>query len=58
MGLGFARLTFSVENLTDTAYASRSDVFYLGETNPSFIPSNTRMLGPPRTFSAMLQAGF
>ena len=55
---GSARLTFSVENLTDTAYASWSDVFYLGETDPSFIYSNTLMLGPPRTFSIMLQTGF
>jgi iron complex outermembrane receptor protein len=55
---GSARLTFNVDNLTDTAYASWSDVFYLGETDPSFIYSNTLMLGPPRTFSVMLQIGF
>jgi len=55
---GSARLTFNVDNLTDTAYASWSDVFYLGETDPSFIYSNTLMLGPPRTFSVMLQTGF
>jgi iron complex outermembrane recepter protein len=55
---GGARLSFNVENLTDTAYASWSDVFYLGETDPSFIYSNTLMLGAPRTFSVMLQTGF
>jgi iron complex outermembrane receptor protein len=55
---GSARVTFNVENLTDTAYASWSDVFYLGETDPSFIYSNTLMLGRPRTFSVMLQTGF
>ena len=53
-----ARLTFSVENLTDTAYASWSDVFYLGETDPSFIYSNTLMLGAPRTYSIMLRTLF
>jgi outer membrane receptor protein involved in Fe transport len=56
--LGAARLTFSVENLTDAAYASWSDIFYLGQTDPSFIYSNTLMLGAPRTFSVMLQAQF
>jgi len=55
---GGARLTFNAENLTDTAYASWSDVFYLGETDPSFIYSNTLMLGPPRTFSVVLQTRF
>ena len=53
-----ARLTFTVENLTDTAYASWSDVFYLGETDPSFVYSNTLMLGAPRTYSIMLQTQF
>ena len=56
--VGAARLTFNVDNLTDTAYASWSDIFYLGQTDPSFIYSNTLMLGAPRTFSVMLQAQF
>ena len=53
-----ARLAFTVKNLTDTAYAAWSDVFYLGETDPSFIYSNTLMLGAPRTYSVMLQTRF
>ena len=56
--VGAARLTFNVENLTDTAYASWSDVFYLGQTDPSFLYSNNLMLGEPRTFSVLLQAQF
>ena len=53
-----ARLTFKVDNLTDTAYASWSDVFYLGHTDPSFFYANTLMLGAPRTYSVMLQTSF
>ena len=52
------RLTFTVDNLTDTAYASWSDVFYLGHTDPSFFYANTLMLGAPRTYSVMLQTRF
>jgi iron complex outermembrane receptor protein len=52
------RVTARVDNVTDTAYASWSDVFYLGQTDPSFLYSNQLMLGPPRTFSIMLQMGF
>ena len=52
------RVTFNVYNLTDTAYASWSDIFYLGQTDPSFIYSNTLMLGAPRTYSLMLQMRF
>lgn len=44
--------------LTDTAYASWSDVFYLGQNDPSFLYSNELMIGAPRTFSVMLQVGF
>ena len=55
---GGARLTFNVDNVTDTAYGSWSDIFYLGQTDPSFIYSNTLMLGAPRTYSIMLQMGF
>ncbi|MDA1091656.1 MAG: TonB-dependent receptor [Acidobacteria bacterium] len=51
------RVSFNIDNLTDEAYASWSDIFYLGETNPSFIYSNTLMLGAPRTYSLMLQLG-
>ena len=52
------RVTFRIENLTDNAYASWSDIFYLGQTDPSFLYSNTLMLGAPRTYSIMLQMGF
>ena len=52
------RLTFAVDNLTDTAYASWSDVFYLGHTDPSFFYANTLMLGAPRTYSVMLNFDF
>ena len=52
------RVTFTVDNLTDTAYASWSDVFYLGQTDPSFFYSNNLMLGLPRTYSLMLQTSF
>ena len=52
------RVTLNVDNLTDTAYASWSDVFYLGHTDPSFFYANTLMLGAPRTYSVMLQTRF
>lgn len=52
------RVVFNVDNLTDTKYVSWSDIFYLGQTDPSFIYSNTLMLGLPRTYSVMLQLGF
>jgi iron complex outermembrane recepter protein len=51
------RVTGRVDNLTNTAYASWSDVFYLGQNAPSFLYANELMLGPPRTFSIMLQVG-
>ena len=52
------RITFNVDNLTDTAYASWSDIFYLGQTDPSFIYANQVMLGAPRTYSVMLHLRF
>lgn len=52
------RVTARVDNLTDTAYASWSDVFYLGQNDPSFIYANELMLGAPRTFSVLMQVGF
>ena len=52
------RVTFNVDNLTDTAYASWSDIFYLGQTDPSFIYANQVMLGAPRTYSVMLHVDF
>jgi iron complex outermembrane receptor protein len=52
------RITARVDNVTNAAYASWSDVFYLGQNDPSFIYANELMLGAPRTFSVMLQVGF
>ena len=52
------RVTFNVDNLTDTAYASWADIFYLGQTDPSFIYANQVMLGAPRTYSVMLHLEF
>ena len=58
MTLDPVRVTFNVDNLTDTAYASWSDIFYLGQTDPSFIYANQVMLGAPRTYSVMLHVEF
>jgi iron complex outermembrane receptor protein len=52
------RITARVDNVTDTAYASWSDVFYLGQTNPSFLYANQLMLGAPRAFSVIVQKAF
>jgi outer membrane receptor protein involved in Fe transport len=52
------RATARVDNVTDATYASWSDVFYLGQTSPSFLYANQLMLGVPRTFSLQLQFGF
>ena len=52
------RVTFHVDNLTDTAYASWSDIFYLGQTDPSFIYANQVMLGMPRSYSVLLNLQF
>ncbi len=55
---GRVRVSFNVDNLTDTAYASWSDIFYLGQTDPSFIYANQVMLGAPRTYSLLLNLQF
>ncbi len=52
------RVTARIDNLTDTAFASWSDIFYLGQNSPSFLYANQLMIGPPRQFSVMLQVGF
>jgi iron complex outermembrane recepter protein len=52
------RVTARIDNVTNSAYASWSDVFYLGQTDPSFLYANQLMLGAPRSFSLMLQIGF
>ena len=38
--------------------AAWSDIFYLGQTDPSFIYANQVMLGAPRTYSVMLHLRF
>lgn len=52
------RLTFRVDNLTDEPYVAWSDVFYLGQTDPSFIYANQVMLGAPRQYSLTFQVKF
>jgi len=52
------RLTFRVDNVTDTVHAVWSDPFYVSQTDPSFLYSNQLMIGAPRSFSVTLQAGF
>ena len=58
LDLDAVRVTFNVDNLTDSAYASWADIFYLGQTDPSFIYANQVLLGAPRTYSVMLNVRF
>ena len=58
LDLDAVRVTFNVDNLTDAAYASWSDIFYLGQTDPSFIYANQVLLGAPRTYSVLLHVRF
>jgi iron complex outermembrane receptor protein len=51
------RVTARVDNLTDATYASWTDVFYVGQNNPSFLYANQLMLGAPRAFSLQVQVG-
>lgn len=52
------RVTVRADNLTDEAYVAWSDVYYLGQTDPSFIYANQVMLGTPRSYSMTLQMNF
>lgn len=52
------RVTARIDNLTDAIYASWADPFYVSQNAPSFLYANQLMLGPPRTFSVLLQVGF
>jgi iron complex outermembrane recepter protein len=52
------RVSLRVDNLTDEPYIAWSDIFYLGQTDPSFIYANQVMLGAPRTYSVTFQARF
>ena len=47
-----------VNNATDEEYISWSDVFYLGQTDPSFIYANQVLLGSPRTYELSIAASF
>lgn len=55
---GRYRTSLRVDNLTDEPYVAWSDIFYLGQTDPSFIYANQVILGTPRTYSVMFQAQF
>jgi len=55
---GRLRVTARIDNLTDAAYASWADPFYLQQNNPSFLYANQVMLGAPRTFGLQMQVGF
>lgn len=52
------RVSIRMDNITDKAYVAWSDVYYLGQTDPSFIYANQVMLGAPRTFGVTVQAQF
>ncbi len=52
------RITARVDNLADEDYVSWSDVFYLGQTDPSFIYANQVMMGAPRNYSVTMQWQF
>lgn len=52
------RVSFRVDNLADESYVAWSDIFYLGQTDPSFIYANQVMLGAPRSYSVTFQARF
>lgn len=55
---GRLRATARVDNLTNTAYASWADPFYLSQNAQSFLYANQIMLGAPRTFGVQVQVGF
>jgi len=52
------RVTARVNNVTDEVFASWSDIFYLGQTDPSFLYANQVMLGSPRTYELSLEISF
>jgi iron complex outermembrane receptor protein len=47
-----------VNNAADEEYVSWSDVFYLGQADPSFIYANQLLLGAPRTYEVSIAASF
>ncbi|MEQ9450978.1 MAG: TonB-dependent receptor [Pseudomonadales bacterium] len=51
-------LSARVNNATDEEYVSWSDVFYLGQHDPSFIYANQVLLGAPRTYEVSIAASF
>jgi iron complex outermembrane receptor protein len=54
---GRLRATLRIDNISNSSYAAWSDVFYLGQTDPSFLYANQLLIGAPRTVSLMFQAG-
>ena len=51
-------LSARVNNATDEEYVSWSDLFYLGQNDPSFIYANQVLLGAPRTYEVSIAASF
>ena len=47
-----------INNALDEDYVSWSDVFYLGQNDPSFIYANQLLLGTPRTYEVSIAASF
>ena len=47
-----------INNALDEDYVSWSDVFYLGQNDPSFIYANQLLLGTPRTYEISIAASF
>ena len=47
-----------VNNAADEEYVSWSDIFYLGQNDPSFIYANQLLLGAPRTYEVSIAASF
>ena len=45
-----------INNLADQEYVPWSDVFYLGQNDPSFIYANQLPLGSPRTYEVSIEA--
>ena len=49
------RIRARVNNVADEEYVSWSDVFYLQQTDPSFLYANQVLLGSPRTYEVSFE---
>ena len=47
-----------VNNVFNEEYVSWSDVFYLGQTDPTWPYANQLLLGSPRTYEVSIAASF